>query len=321
MADVVVVGAGFAGLTAARELVKRGHDVVVLEGRDRVGGRSYTTTIADVPVDLGGAFVGPTQVEVLKLAAELGCRTVPTYHEGKNLIHWRGRVRSYRSTIPHLSIIELLDVSRIQWRFERLTKQIPLAEPWTPPVAHRFDDQTLDSWLRSVHAGAGTRDLMAIMARVTWGCEPDEVSLLHAVRYVKAAGGLGPCSTSRVVPNKTASQPAPNSWPYGWPSSWATESRSRAPSVASSAAPTAPWSIPTRARRARGPSWWPSRLSIVRASRSSPHCPSSSPSWPSIGRRAGSARPSPPTPPRSGGPTAARAKRCPTTGPSSSPST
>ena len=72
MADVVVVGAGFAGLTAARELVKRGHDVVVLEGRDRVGGRSYTTTIADVPVDLGGAFVGPTQVEVLKLAAELG---------------------------------------------------------------------------------------------------------------------------------------------------------------------------------------------------------------------------------------------------------
>jgi monoamine oxidase len=191
MADVVIVGAGYAGLTAARELVKLGYDVVVLEGRDRVGGRSYTTTIADVPVDLGGTFVGPTQVEVLKLAAELGCSTVPTHNAGKNLIHWRGRVRSYRSTIPRLSILELLDVSRIQWRFERLTRQVPLAEPWTSSIAYKLDAQTLESWLRSVHAGAGTRDLMAIMARVTWGCEPNEVSMLHAVRYVKAAGGIG----------------------------------------------------------------------------------------------------------------------------------
>jgi monoamine oxidase len=192
MTDVVVVGAGFAGLTTARVLTGLGHDVVVLEGRDRVGGRSYTTTIAGVPVDFGATFVGPTQDEVLKLAAELDCKTVPTYNQGKNLIRWRGRVRSYRSTIPKLSILELLDVSRIQWRFERLARQIPLADPWSPPVAHRLDDQSFGAWLRSVHAGASTRDLMAITARVTWGCEPDEVSMLHAVHYLKAAGGIGP---------------------------------------------------------------------------------------------------------------------------------
>ncbi|MGH7292687.1 MAG: flavin monoamine oxidase family protein, partial [Myxococcota bacterium] len=190
--DVVVVGAGFAGLTAARSLTGLGYDVVVLEGRDRVGGRSYTTTVAGIPVDLGGTFVGPTQTEVLKLAAELGCPTVPTYNRGKNLIRWRGRVRSYRSTIPKLSILELLDVSRIQWRFERLSRQISLSEPWTAPIADRLDQQTMERWLRSVHAGKSTRDLMAIMARVTWGCEPDEVSMLHAVRYIKAAGGIGP---------------------------------------------------------------------------------------------------------------------------------
>ncbi|WP_036437122.1 flavin monoamine oxidase family protein [Mycobacterium sp. URHB0044] len=192
MADVVVVGAGFAGLSTARRLTQLGHDVVVLEGRDRVGGRSFTTTIAGAPVDLGGTFVGPTQDEVLKLAAELGCDTVPTYSKGHNLIRWRGRVRSYRSTVPRLSIIELVDVSRIQWRFERLTRLIPLTDTWAEPSAHRMDRRSLDSWLRSVHAGASTRDLMAIMSRVTWGCEPDEVSLLHAVRYVKAAGGIGP---------------------------------------------------------------------------------------------------------------------------------
>lgn len=190
-ADVVVVGAGFAGLAAARELDKRGRDVVVLEGRDRVGGRSSTATIAGVPVDLGGTFVGPTQDAVIAMADELGCQTVPTHSRGKNLIRWRGKVRAYRSTIPRLSILELLDVSRIQWRFERVCRRVPVDEPWTSPIADILDSKTLDQWLRYVHASAGTRDLMTIMARVTWGCEPDAVSMLHAVRYVKAAGGLG----------------------------------------------------------------------------------------------------------------------------------
>jgi monoamine oxidase len=116
---------------------------------------------------------------------------VPTYGHGKNLIRWRGRVRSYRSTIPRLSILELVDVSRIQWRFERICRKVPVADPWTSPIAGELDAQSLDQWLRSMHAGASTRDLMAIMARVTWGCEPDAVSMLHAARYVKAAGGLG----------------------------------------------------------------------------------------------------------------------------------
>ena len=190
-ADVVVVGAGFAGLSAARDLVRLGHDVVVLEGRDRVGGRSSTTTIAGTPVDLGGTFVGPTQDAVIALAKELGCETVPTFSRGKNLIRWRGKVRSYRSTIPRLSIIELLDVSRIQWRFERVCRRVPVNQPWTSPIADILDSKTLDEWLRYVHANASTRDLMAIMSRVTWGCEPEEVSMLHAARYVKAGGGLG----------------------------------------------------------------------------------------------------------------------------------
>ncbi len=190
MVDVVVVGAGFAGLAAARELSRLGRDVVVLEGRDRVGGRSYTGSVAGVPVDLGATFVGPTQDAVLALASELGCELVPTYGRGKNLIRWRGRVRSYRSTIPRLSIIELLDASRIQWRFDRVSRKVPVDQPWTSTIADELDAISLDEWLRSVHAGASTRDLMTIMARVTWGAEPDAVSMLHAVRYVKSAGGL-----------------------------------------------------------------------------------------------------------------------------------
>jgi monoamine oxidase len=190
MTDVVVIGAGFAGLTAARDLVALGHDVVVLEGRDRVGGRSATATIAGAPVDLGGTFVGPTQDEVLKLAADLGAATTPTFNEGKNLIRWRGRVRAYRGTIPRLSIPELLDLGRVRWQFARLGRRVPLDRPWTADDATALDEQSLAGWLRSIRASASTRQLMALVSRVTWGAEPDAVSLLHALRYVKAAGGL-----------------------------------------------------------------------------------------------------------------------------------
>lgn len=189
-ADVVVVGAGFAGLSAARELTKLGHDVLLLEGRNRVGGRSLTATVAGIPVDLGATFVGATQDEVLALAAELGCETVPTFYHGKNLIRWHDRLREYRSTIPKVSLIDLVDVSRIQWRFERLRRQVRVSEPWSGPTAHKLDRMTLERWLRSVHASASTRNLMAIVSRVTWGAEPDGISMLHGVRYVKAAGGL-----------------------------------------------------------------------------------------------------------------------------------
>ena len=187
---VVVVGAGLAGLTAARELSRSGFDVVVLEGRDRVGGRTNSATLAGIPVDLGASFVGPTQDAVLKLAADLGCDTTPTFNDGANLIRWRGTVRRYNGTIPKLGLIGLIDIGRIQWQFARIARTVSVAEPWSAPAATKLDAISLGDWLRSVRATSGSHDLMAIMSRVTWGAEPDEVSMLHAVRYVNAAGGL-----------------------------------------------------------------------------------------------------------------------------------
>src|SRR5271168_2929121 len=189
-ADVVVVGAGFAGLAAARELSRLGHDVLVLEGRDRVGGRSFTGSVAGLPVDLGGTFVGPTQDALLALAAELDVLTTPTYNDGKNVIQWRGWARAYRGTIPKLSLTGLLDIGRLRWQFDRIARSVPVSTPWDARRARQLDELSLGDWLRSVRAGASSRDLLAIVARVTWGCEPDDVSMLHAARYLHAAGGL-----------------------------------------------------------------------------------------------------------------------------------
>src|SRR5919197_2604025 len=90
--DAVVVGAGFAGLSAAYELQKRGASVLVLEARDRVGGRTLNAPLgADHVVEVGGQFAGPTQTAILDLAATVGVGTFKTYNTGNNLLFYQGQ--------------------------------------------------------------------------------------------------------------------------------------------------------------------------------------------------------------------------------------
>ena len=189
--DVIVVGAGFAGLNAARHLEARGKRVVVVEARDRVGGRVETLRRDDGTwVDVGGQWVGPTQDHLYALAAEVGVNTFATHAEGKNVLVIGGRRSEYRGTIPGIQPLALLDLGRLIAKLDAMASTVPLDDPWRAPDALAWDRQTLATFLESATHFHASRRLVEVGLETVFACDAADVSLLFALFYIRSGGGV-----------------------------------------------------------------------------------------------------------------------------------
>ena len=192
--DVCVVGAGLAGLTAARLLHRAGKKVVVLEARDRVGGRVWTTTSAGgVPVDMGGCFVGPGHDRLRALAADLGVRTFATFVDGDNVLATGGNVHRYRGDIPRINPVALLSAAQGIRQLNAMARRVPVDAPWEAPRAAAWDARSVRAWLTPARVPTRlARDLLEATVRACFACDTAEVSLLCWLFLVRSAGGVEP---------------------------------------------------------------------------------------------------------------------------------
>lgn len=189
--DVIVIGAGVSGLTAARRLAQAGRSVVVIEAGDRVGGRTMNLDIAGgVITEGGGQWVGPGQDRVLSLLDELGLETFKTHVDGKSIYHRRGRSTRYDGLIPPLKPLALADFAQLQLRLERMARTVPVDAPWTARRARSWDATTFGHWLDANATTAEAKEMFTIGFSVTNAEDPHSTSLLVQLARLRGSGGI-----------------------------------------------------------------------------------------------------------------------------------
>jgi monoamine oxidase len=191
--DVAVVGAGLAGLAAARDLAAAGADAVVLEARDRPGGRVEQTLLPDGrPLQLGGEVVAAWMTSYVDLVAELGLTLEPSYTAIPLPPAWgadEGVTVGERA--PWMDEADAADLERVEAEFADLARGVDPSDPWSHPDAARLDSLSMGAWLRSRDARPGVIRYLDHMQRSLAIDSVERTSLLAQLRKEAAAGGHG----------------------------------------------------------------------------------------------------------------------------------
>ncbi len=205
--DVVVVGAGIAGLVAATDLAAAGREVVVVEARDRVGGRLLNIEIGGEPNELGGQWIAPYQSEMHALLAELGIELFHAYREGDHLtIDAEGTVHRYHGNDDPLPAVSSRAYEAAVAKLDALVVELDPEAPWEHPRSAELDAITFEQWLAAEVDDALGRDLLRAFMAGGYMTKPAETfSLLSALATVAGAGSVANlfepdlCLHSRVV--------------------------------------------------------------------------------------------------------------------------
>jgi monoamine oxidase len=193
-ADVIVIGAGLAGLAAAHDVVARGRSAIVLEARKRVGGRTLNQPIGGGKViEIGGQWIGPTQDALAKLANELGVKTYKTYNTGNNVYYRNGLLLPYRTDTPGLGAVPPdpsggADAQQAIVRLDSMAGEVPRDKPWTAQSAAEWDGQTVETWKQSNLATDNGKFLLDVGIEAVFAAEPRDISLLFLLFYIAGAG-------------------------------------------------------------------------------------------------------------------------------------
>ena len=163
---------------------------VVLEARERVGGKMWTASVGGHHADLGAHWIGPTQDRVAALARELGVRSEPQYLDGRAVLLSRGRRRTFRGSLPPLSPLSIAELGIAQLRLDRLRKKVSLDRPWVQAAVTDWDAQTVDAFARRHLRTTDARMFLNLAAELVFGAEIEELSLLYFLFYLQSGGGL-----------------------------------------------------------------------------------------------------------------------------------
>uniref|UniRef100_A0A674BIN8 Amine oxidase n=1 Tax=Salmo trutta TaxID=8032 RepID=A0A674BIN8_SALTR len=189
--DVIVIGGGISGLSAAKLLKEKGLSPVVLEARDRVGGRTFTVRNEQTKyVDLGGAYIGPTQNRILRLAKEYGVETYKV-NEEERLVHYvKGKSYPFRGSFPPMwNPFALMDYNNLWRKMDEMGSEIPREAPWRAPHAEEWDKMTMKQLFDKICWTSSARRFATLFVNVNVTSEPHEVSALWFLWYVKQCGG------------------------------------------------------------------------------------------------------------------------------------
>jgi monoamine oxidase len=191
--DAVVLGAGLGGLSAARDLVRSGADVIVLEARERPGGRVEAVTLPDGrTVQAGGEVFGFGHTAYRELVGELGLTIEPSYVADPGQMSWGLLEGVYvGDEPPWMTAEELADAARVERVFASLAGRVDTDDPWSFPDAAPLDAISVGAWLRSIDALPAVRRRHEL-ASLSLSCDgPERTSLLAELRKHAVLGGDG----------------------------------------------------------------------------------------------------------------------------------